>query len=202
MTAAVPSRWVGPWLFLRSRRAAWVLLTACAVAVFLVVVPREPIEVPLRQDLLAQLYLVVVPAPSCLCALFLERPTATLERRSSRITSTRAVWWLVGLLVLCLPVAAGLGATDGGWVCLRNMALLMGISTLCGLGLPSEWSWLPALAFVGACATYGTNELTNLPQGWALLLQPPDDFTARSVSAIVALAGWVAYSGRDLKPPS
>ena len=202
MTKPVPARWTGPLLFLRSRQWPWLPLAVACVVVLLLLVPREAIEVPLREDLLAQLYLALVPAPACLAGLFVARPTATLERRSARVIRARAVWWGTGLLLLAAPVAIALGATDGGLICLRNLALLMGLTTLGGLVVQAEWSWLVALAFVGACVTYGTDELNNLPYSWALLLQPPTDPAAAAISTAIALTGWIAYAQRDLAPPT
>lgn len=194
----------GPSLFLRSRGAIWLLAICAAVAAVGRLTPIGLVSVPFREHDLAVISTVVVALPAAFVHLCLRRPSAQLERQSSRILTIRCLWWLAVTISVTTTalVAAAHRDPGSGLVLARNTVTLIGLTTLTARVTQPGLAWLVALAYAGLCLTYGTTGPTGEPQSWALLMHPSNALVPWVFGAIVGAMGWAGYSLRDAASPS
>lgn len=185
----------GPWLFARSRGLSSIPLIVIGGSVIVLAAPMEAVNVPLRLDALT----LTVPAAISISALagsaVLRRPDPLVEQDVLRLRLARGVWWLLVLASLTLPAASLLQVELWLWG-VRNVAFLLGVTTLAGLALPGSFTWCPGALLLGLTTLYGWGP-TLEARWWAVLAHPIDTPVVWLISAVMALGGCVAYVRHD-----
>ncbi|GAB3058652.1 hypothetical protein GCM10027053_20760 [Intrasporangium mesophilum] len=193
----------GPWLFMRSRSGRWLgplsLLGMLAAAV----TPVGVVPVPFREELRAVTAAVFMALPGAMVHLAIRRPSASIERNNARLRLSRLSWWAVVTLTLASSTALVVSTRDPNLciVVVRNLLIMVGLTTLAARWLQAGLAWLPALAYAGLALTYGTVGADGGAEWWALPMHPASSAAAWVLCALATGAGWAAYAVADTAAP-
>ncbi|NYE02781.1 hypothetical protein BJY21_003965 [Kineosphaera limosa] len=191
-----------------------------AHAAVLTLMPAGPIEVPMREGLGIALFPLVVALAPALVGLACFSAMPQVEGRSPFLRRARALWWLGMWAAFALVggvVAVATGASpvvgyfgeDGSaltvtalsdsavLVALRNISLVMAISSLTLVRFGRDSSWAPALLLLGISAVFGTDPRTGDAEAWALLQRPATEPAPLLITVALTALAWGLYSWRD-----
>lgn len=189
------SQWSAAHRLARSRSAGVLGAAMSAVVLIAAVLPRGPVDVPLREMVVVEI-LPLLPALVCLAVPFtLASPMPELETAAPRsVALLRAamastVFGAAALTTLLMAWAARL--PDEILALERNQAALLGVCLLASAVASVGVSWAVVPAIVIVTFLFGSN-----PDGaarWALLLQPPFSLPAGLIGFGLAALGMVVH---------
>ena len=183
-----------PVALARSHRWWHLGLGAVLVVAGAVLLPADPIDVPLRGGVRGEAWPAVLALLGAALPAALSSPgaalAAALPRRPWQLRAATAVVIALTAIVVATvacalidrPVDAGLRNTA------LSVALAAGSATLFGV----QTSWIAPVLVTGATWLYGLDE-RSAPLAWAVLLRPPStgSLTVAVMALLTTLTVWV-----------
>lgn len=164
------------------------------------IAPAQDIAVPLRLHATVGLAPLLVAMPAAAAAMVIQRPDPYLERAVARLRYARALWWGTVLVLLAVVgwVAAYSAEPSAAVVTLRNVALVLGLTTWSSAIFGPAWAWAAPILVLGVSVFYGTND-ASVPQAWAVLQLGTTSVVSSVAAAVLAASAWLFYAWHDVR---
>lgn len=162
-------------LFARSRGAAVFFSGLGLSALLVILVPAEPVEVPLRTGVSTVIYPIAVALPALFWGLALSRPSGGLEDMHGRRLRAPRARWLAFVIASTAVVMLGTSpvlSAEAVAIVARNLALLGAVTITAAVAVSPLYSWVPGFTYVGASIVFGVGVAWFDVRWWALLLKP------------------------------